>query len=359
MTTISLADCIQALDANGLRYAMLPVSDSAQMLIVERGGRLFGPFRQTSDPGLFWSSPALASPAALETFIHSGHWNLGGERLWISPEIQYLVADRTDFWGTVAVPPAMDPGTWTLDVFEPGRVRLNQELTLAAYNLASGHKALTVERVLRAAPDPLASSRHYAQLLSDVAYSGYEQVVTLSDATTDAITSQVWNLVQLRAGGQILVPCTPKLEITDYNEPIDDAHCAQNEHWTSFRITGVRRYKVGLRAAQTFGRMGYFHPGDGTRAYLIVRNFFNNPSSLYSEEPAHLPGSHGDSIHIYNDGGMFGGFGELEIQGQTIGGATHRTSVTDQQLLWIYEGPPARLAEIAAHLLGISPDSLA
>jgi hypothetical protein len=135
---------------------------------------------------------------------------------------------------------------------------------------------------------------------------------------------------------------------------VDDAHRTQTAHLIRFRLTGTRRYKVGLRAAHTFGRLGYLNSDpEGGRAYLVVRNYFNNPSSVYSEEPAHLPGARGDSIHVYNDGGMFGGFGELEVQGQTIGGQTGLSSITDRHIIWIYEGPQERIGRIAEHLLGL------
>ena len=71
------------------------------------------------------------------------------------------------------------------------------------------------------------------------------------------------------------------------------------------------------------------------------------------EEPADRPGRRGDAIHVYNDDGMFGGFGELECHGQTIGGETGRSSSTDQMLLWVYVGPEHKLIEIATHLLDV------
>ena len=61
-----------------------------------------------------------------------------------------------------------------------------------------------------------------------------------------------------------------------------------------------------------------------------------------------------DSIDIYNDGGIFGGFGELETQGQTIGGPTGLSSTSGQQVLWLYVGAPVKLAAIARQLLGSS-----
>jgi hypothetical protein len=177
--------------------------------------------------------------------------------------------------------------------------------------------------------------------------------VTLREAKHDHIMSQSWNVTPVWPGGHILIPSTPAVEVSDYFEPIDDAHLARHGHFLALRITGDRRYKVGVKAAQTFGRLGYFHAqGDGS-AYLIVRNFFNNPSSPYVEEPPQTPGGAGDSIHVYNDGGLFGGFGELECHGQTIGGHTGRSSSTDQQLLWVYWGAEARVRAIGRSLLGV------
>ena len=49
---------------------------------------------------------------------------------------------------------------------------------------------------------------------------------------------------------------------------------------------------------------------------------------------------------------MFGGFGEMECQGQAIGGALGRTEGTDQFLLWFYVGAPAKIDAIFATLIG-------
>ncbi len=66
-----------------------------------------------------------------------------------------------------------------------------------------------------------------------------------------------------------------------------------------------------------------------------------------------MPGCNGHSVHVYNDGGGFGGFGELEVMGQTIGGETGRSASSDQFLLWMFVGPDPSIKRIARHLLGI------
>ena len=173
----------------------------------------------------------------------------------------------------------------------------------------------------------------------------------------DGILSEVWNLVQLNPGGELIIPASPRVEYTDYFEPVDAAHQTIAANHVRLRITGQQRYKVGYKAAHLTGRLAYLNRLDAGRSYLIVRNFFNNPSAGYAEEPAGRPGRNGHSVHVYNDGGGFGGFGELECTGQTIGGATGRAASMDRMVFWLYVGAHARLREIAVHLLGVDPQA--
>jgi hypothetical protein len=291
--------------------------------------------------------------AAFRALLAADGWNLGGERVWIAPEIQYSVHDRRDFWGTLRLPPQMDPGQHLLDEPAPGVYRLRQELTLDAHNLASGCKDLRLERLIRRAEDPLRHLSAYADLVNGVVFAGYEQTMVLSESQRNGIVSASWNLLQVRPGGRILIPATPEVEVTSYMEPVDDSIQTVDAHCLSLHVTGDRRYKLGIKAAHLLGRIAYYRPlGDG-RGSLLVRNFFCNPSSFYPEEPAGQPGRRGDAVHIYNDDGALGGFGELECQGQAIGGETGRSTSTDQVILWLYVGAPQKLSAIAHHVLGV------
>jgi hypothetical protein len=226
-------------------------------------------------------------------------------------------------------------------------------MTLETYNVATGRKELQLQRLIRPADDPLRKLDCYHDLASDLLFAGYEQVITISESEQDDIVTENWSLIQLNPGGLLLIPATPRVEYSDYYEPIDESLQTIYPNHVRLKITGNRRYKVGYRAAQLLGRLGYYNQFDDGRAYLAVRNFFNNPSMPYKEEPAHAPGRQGHSIHVYNDNGGFGGFGELEVNGQTIGGGTGNASVTDYLQLWLYVGTPKQVKEIAVHLLGI------
>ena len=350
--SISSQQIIRRLQENRLRYALLPLQDDAFVIISERGGRVFGPFFTSESESIFWVNEAFADPDQFRSFLASGDWNIGGERVWIAPETQYLVRDRADFWGTIRIPEQMDPGVQLLSAVGEGCWKLSQDLLLDAYNFASGQKQLRLDKWFVPVDDPLRNLNVYAELIQDVLFAGYQQTVQLCETRQDEIMSETWNLIQVRSGGQILIPTTPQPEYSDYFAPIDDRHLTIEPWGMRLQISGRKQYKVGVQAAQTFGRLAYLNQWHEGQATLIVRNFFNNPSAPYAEEPAAQPHRRGRSIHIYNDDGALGGFGELEVNGQTIGGVGGRSTTTDQFVLWFYLGAPARIKKIASFLLG-------
>ncbi len=152
---ITFQQAIESLEKNRLSYATLTLQNNVNLIITQRGGRILGPFLSPNAESIFWVNQAFATPAALDEFLSSSDWNLGGERIWIAPEIQYLVRDRSDFWGTVRVPEQMDPGQYDLDQPKPNQWRLSQEITLEAFNIASGQKELRLEKVINQVEDPL------------------------------------------------------------------------------------------------------------------------------------------------------------------------------------------------------------
>lgn len=353
---ITYQQVIERLRENNLRYAVLPLQNHIQIVISERSGRVLGPFLSEDGESIFWTRRAFADSGEFAAFIDSGGADLGGERLWIAPEIQYHIQDRRNLDGTYRLPAEVDPGHYELSQSGPQQWCLKQAITLQAYNVATGPKHLRIERFFDPAPDPLRALDRYAELVKGVQFAGYEQTVTLAETQADDITSQSWILIQVNPGGVMLIPFTAAVEVTDYYEPVNETLQTIRDRHVQLRITGQRRYKTGYKAASLTGRLGYFNRLDDGRAYLIVRNFFNNPSTIYNEEPADRPGFFGDSVHIYNDSGAIGGFGELECAGQTIGGTSGKQCVTDAFLTWLYVGTPQKLNAISQILLGVALD---
>jgi len=350
---ITFQQLTHSLDANNLTYGVETLPSGARLVITQHGGRIFGPFLPDVDESLYWINAALAQPESLRQFIDSGGWNLGGERVWIAPEIQFIIQDRTNFWGTHHLPIGIEPGQYVLRRGSDERWRLNNLASLRAYNIASGETFITMLRLIMPLLDPLRTLHNYDELINGVIFAGYEQFVRLSQPSRKFMI-EAWNLVQLNPGGQLIIPASPMLEASPYFGTVpEEATRVQNGH-LRINITGQQQYKVGYKAAHVTGRMGYFNRLTDGRAYLLVRNFFNNPSNYYAEEPPDAPGVHGHSIHVYHDGGQLGGFGEMECTGQTIGGQTIWSVTSDVFQMWVYVGAPDRIAAIGAHLLGVA-----
>jgi hypothetical protein len=349
---ITLSQVTARLEENSLRYALVSLQGAASIVLMERGGRVLGPFTHSDGESISWLHEAFGDAGHFAALLAQGAWNVGGERIWLAPEIQYGVRDRSDFWRTLHVPAQVDPGSYALDQSSSGEWRMHQKMTLQAYNLATGRKTLVLKKRICPAEDPLRKTSEHAALLREVAFAGYEQTVMLSEeGAADDIVSESWDLLQVNPGGVVLIPASPCAETVNYYDPAGDLQSVAAHH-IRLRITGRRRYKVGFKAAHVFGRAGYLNETTPGQGYLIVRTFFNNPSAPYVEEPANLPGGGGQSIHIYNDDGAFGGFGELECQGQAIGGGTGRSASEDRFVLWLYQGQLSALREISLHLLG-------
>jgi hypothetical protein len=348
----------RSLEARGLPYGVLALGNEIRLVLTERGGRLMGPFLPDGT-SVGWINPMLADAGSLGRFLESGDWNMGGDRVWIAPEVQYLATDRDRFNETCVIPEQMDPGSWALARLDAvaHRWSLRHRATLEAYSLARGRKTVDVERQVGPALNPLRSLREAGSLMAGVRYAGWEHVVTLTEKVADDIVSETWNVLQVRPGSSMLIPCSPRIEISEiggYRDPVPEAARTVRGNHLRIDVTGDRQWKIGLRAAHVAGRLGCLFPLGRGDLCLLVRHFDSNPSALYSEESFDQPGNNGNSVHVYHDDGELGGFGELECNGQAIGRPTGRSASTDAFTTWLYVGGATVIAEIAVHLLGIN-----
>lgn len=344
------------LDQLGETYHVLEVGGGFRALLTQRGARVLGLFPvgegAAETDSLFWTPDAWESADDVRAMIDSGNWNIGGERFWVAPEVQYHAQSREDFLNTLVVPPAVDPGRYNMEV-DGDIVHFDQEVTVTARHLATGEKQLFIGRTTQPAPDPL-RGQHRAT------YGGYLHSVMLEDSNPEEVSahSELWNLIQLVAEGSLLIPTVGDPQVTDFfgEVPIEVHTPVQDRGAAHLRvnISGRRMFKIGVQSLSVIGRMGYHLRRDG-REYLLVRQFFNNPSNVYSEEPPHLVGHNGHSVFVYNDhpNGEKASFGEMECLGQTVGGSSGRTSTEDTFVLWVYAGDSDAIRDVGYRLLGI------
>jgi hypothetical protein len=357
---------VARLTEKGIPFETLPVGVGATIIVSSYGARVYGPFFGDG-PSRNWMPDAFADAASFSALLESGFWNVGGERIWIGPEIAFMIPDRSDYWGSYSMPPSMDPGVHTISR-AGDTVLLRRSMTLESFVEPRGTTVVDVEIRIRAAAHPLRHLRgaHAPALAPRVAFAGYSSEVTLRHTAPLPIAAESWNLNQIHAGGVALVSTAPEPQVTDYYEPVGSL-MAPAAGGMAVRITGADRFKIGFAAPHALGRVGYFTPVADGIATLLVRNSLSDPSAEYSEEPDFAPAERGDPLHIYNDDGGLGGFAELEARGRPVEASppTHNApdagspaGSVDTVTSWWFTGDVEPVSTLARSLTGIDPATI-
>ena len=352
----TLQSIVGILDQIGQRCVQLQLGDGMHVLITQYGGRVLGPFFADDEECMLWLSPAFGCADELTESIARKEWNIGGDRIWIAPELHYNVHDRKRFHETYDLQADLDPGRYLIVDSGKSCCTLAQDMHLKIYNLPQRDKYLRLERTIVPVADPLRDVSVRDAFTSRLRFAGYAQEVALSDYSPDELLSQTWNITQVPSGGVVMAPTSPALEYADYWQPIDREHLTVSQNHIQVLTTGDSMFKLELKAAHHYGRSGYFRKMRDGRAWLMIKLFFNDPSEPYVVEAPHLPGIRGYSFDIYKDDGKLGDFTELECHGRPIGGSTGRTRSMDRFVNWFYVGEEGTVKSAAEHLLGFVPN---
>ncbi|MCC8024530.1 MAG: hypothetical protein LIP16_04405 [Clostridium sp.] len=337
-------------DYCGLKYEVLELGEGWKLVVAQHGGHVFGPFSERYPEGIFWMPESVKDPDSYKKLVDSRDWNTGGDRVWVAPEIQFNIKDRKRYRETLDTPKTIDPGDFSMERSK-NAVILRQSMDLESYNTVTGRIHVELVRTIHKALNPLRKLEDCDILMQGVSWCGFEQVLDLKAESGQDIYAESWDLVQIRPVGTLYIPMYRPLRGTDHYEPAG-RHEYLGGNGVCLRITGDSRYKIGYKSAALTGRFGYMSDGQDGESCLIIINYPNNPSAMYSEEPPLLEGDTGYSVHIYNDDGNSGGFAEMECNMQTIGRPTGLNRSIERVTKWIYTGKKERLKGIAEALLG-------
>jgi len=346
------------LAAVGVPAVRLEVGDSAHVVVSSWGGRVYGPFLDGGAPAN-WLPAAFADEQELRDLVASGAWNVGGDRVWVGPEIAYMIADRDDYWGSYAMPPSLDPGRHDLEVVD-GHAVLHRRVALHAHTPPVGAATADLRLRVSAAPHPL---RHLRLAPADrarvdaVDYAGYRTEVRLAFASEGRQEAESWLLDQVPGGGTAFVAATPGVQVTDYYEPVGD-RLAAVPGGVAVALPGDARFKIGFAAPQVSGRVAHVRPLPDGQALAFVRSSPVDPSAEYAEEPDPSPGVRGDALHLYDDDGGLGGFAEVEARGTPVTGPGPEP-VADVFASWWFRGRPADVGRVVEMLLGVPAEAVA
>jgi len=192
----------------GVKFGELPLAGGARLLVTEHWGKAFGPFENEADPGTLWISGKAADERSLQAMVEGGDWCVGGDRLWLAPEVQFNIVDREgwDQAGAYVLPRSIDPGHYRLSVDDRSSITLTQTIEAQLFNLASGVKRVWVRRRFYPALDPLSSCGAYGEVRGDVRYTGYSEELAVEDLSGGEASVEAWNLLQVRPGGVVILP---------------------------------------------------------------------------------------------------------------------------------------------------------
>lgn len=333
----------------GLRLTSVKLDDGYEILVTEYGGRIFGPFGPDG-VSVLWANGIFRDAEGFKDFIQSRNWNLGGDRLWFEPELDYFCTSPEAFDESYTVPGGMDPGYYAMEVRkEDVYLRNKVEMRLPA---DGRDKSFEVFRTIRPAANPL---KYLRGTQCKVQYCGYFQDIDVKDTSADkGLYPEPWILTQINPGGRVLVPFLGDFEFVDYYEPVDENCQCVYENYAELNITGQRKYKTAYRAANTFGRMAYVNRTVSGRLYLMIRNYYNDPSFSYTSGPWREPQDRGCSMYFYNDGGSEGGYGEFENSCMPSGPEIESHTSHSTTALWFFFGEAEELEKVIYNLLGIS-----
>lgn len=231
-------------------------------------------------------------------------WNLGGERLWVGPEADWFWKEtgKIDL-ANYQVPPALDPDLWT--VTESGGDGCRAELDLTLHGAHDDRELkLRIQRVFEpwSDSDPV----FFAQNLSLRLTTTLEILGGTAGQSVD-----LWSILQVPLGGEILMPTQGIASPRDYFDPCPMEEMVLKPGLFGLRVGGKVMFKVGISPDQTLGRIAYARPVD-EGVLVTIREFPFCPSMHYCDGPLGGAVGQGDAVQFFNDGGRFGNFAEIE-----------------------------------------------
>lgn len=341
---------ISSLKAAG-QSPQLSIDDvGTTVMVLPNGGRILGLFSPDSQTNFLWTNDHLRSADSARAFIESDEWqNTGGDRTWLSPEIDFFYPNFpvTDPYFQ---PRSLDPGNYQL-IPNPHGITVRNDLNVRSYR----HKVdwqLRLTKDVRLLSNPLSRLPH-GQFAEKVQFAGYRLHTSLEILAADPKPADVniWNLVQMPNGGDMIIPTYYRSEPTTFFGDIPAGHVQTYENKVVYTMKAEGEQKIAVSAMAATGRAGYI-VAQGDETALIIRNFAVRPSANYVDVWPTSPEDDGYAFQACNiRNPTLGTFSELEYHAPAIGGETGLTRSDDVSELWAFRGDQEIIRSLGELLL--------
>lgn len=332
-------------------YAELSNDNGGRLIILEKGARALELKTAEDDTSAFWHDPL-----ALRT---RDNWNVGGDRTWISPELEFY-KDGSDCYD---IPAQLDPGSWKL-------TKMSQSHAIARMTCELRHSSLSqivkldLEKRYTLLPNPF--PMNMSSLFPDysnITYAGYEVRTDMNLTPIHPILRldgkdssksgycNLWSIMQVPPGGKILAPTYGSVRPLTMFSQTENIPMALLPNGLQLPCEGSSKFKLSIDALSSTGRFGYLRRINDKKSSLIVRQFSVSPASIYPDYPSNLPTYLGSCMQFFFDGGQLGNFAELEYHSPALPVDIPGLS-TDVSSLFYWVGDPQAIEEIARVFLG-------
>ena len=279
--------------ASSLSSVAVLSKGSSSIVVMERGARIIA--ATVGDVNVLWVNPDL------QHVVSAGGWNVGGLRLWVSPERRFFYRDPRGFkeW---FCPATLDPGSFKL-----------------AYSDCA--KAVVQGRI--EAVDQTTGWRLSALVRRDFHLADECRLIVREAVVADYPGDfNLWVLAQVPPSqhGTVIIPVKSGAKPIHYFGRIPEDRLLVGSDHISFRIDGKMVCKLGI-APEDLRESGraeicYIAELEGTWITLIMRTF---DAPLRQEECLDVakadPSGPKGCVQSYNSGpeAGFGSFGEIEL----------------------------------------------
>jgi hypothetical protein len=329
----------------------IAMPDGTRLLLLPYGARVLGLYVGDDDASFYWNNPLLEDAKTARTMFAGNGWhNTGGDRTWIGPEWDtfFPAADSIQYHQ----PRPLDMSDYAVSRIGGG-IQLSREMTL---HLARPNRdaALRLAKWFGPAANPLRYDRDMESAAGAVQYAGYTQRVVLEslDKSGEPPAVDIWNLMQLPPGGELLVPLYSRAKPQRCFGDVPADCVTLDDHLLRVRVDFPGSHKIAMKATSLCGRTGYVY-AQGDRWSLVIRNFFVNPTGEYVDVQRHDPDDLGYAFQMCRvDEIEFGSFCEMEYHAPALGLLPDVVQSVDISQVWAFRGTRAAIDAIAGKLLG-------
>jgi hypothetical protein len=344
---------IQSLEAAGKKPEIFAMPDGSRLFLLPYGARALGLFAPGSDENFYWTNPEINDPAQAAALFSSNRWhNTGGDRTWISPELDtFFIDEKLDRYRQQR---ELDMSDYVV-ARTGGGIQLSKEMTLHLARKNLDVKA-RLTKWFGPAANPLRIEPGMANVAGTVAFAGYTERVafeSLDKPFQPNALLGIWNLIQMPEAGEMIATIySPTLPQPCFGDiPAD--HLIVDDRSVRFNTDLCGSHKVALKASATCGRIAYTY-GQGETRSLVIRSFFPNPSGEYIDVQRTDMQDFGYAVQLCRvDEPMIGSFCELEYHAPALGSLPNPAYSEDVSQVWAYRGSRDALNAIAQKLLGV------